>query len=332
MGMKLEFLIVGCLCVLVPVFVVLVVYLRYRGGLPLRVFGFAMPMVAVVGMLGFVLGRLGLTIWTMGIIVPIGVLLSVLSLWQLYNVVVKALAEKVAGLLSNASQLASTSKQTANTASEQATLVSEVSTTIDEIRQTSTASAENAQDVLKVATEAVEGGQQGLTAVGEAIRIMGIIAEVKDVVDSVRELAEQSNLLALNASIEAARAGEQGRGFSVVASEVRNLAEQSKAATKQIHQAIDRTEEGRRVVGELSKTIHYLSKVLDETSNKARQISGSAMQQSSGIKQISEIMISVAKGGQDTAAASHQLQQSAENLRRIGTDLSTFIMGYKAVA
>jgi len=205
--------------------------------------------------------------------------------------------------------------------------VAEISSTIEEIHQTSTVAAGTAQAVVTVTSQALDKGQQGIRAVADAMKVMELIVQVSEIVETVNDLAEQSNLLAVNASIEAAKAGEQGRGFAVVASEVRSLAEQSKRATQQIRNTLLRAEEGRRTIESVNTIIVELAGVLDESSDRARQIAGAAAQQAAGIKQIAAAMSSVSQGGRDTANGASQLEQAVGNLGVISSDLKKLISG-----
>ncbi len=112
-----------------------------------------------------------------------------------------------------------------------------------------------------------------------------------------------------------------------VRGEVRNLAEQSKSATKQIRDAIGRTEAGRQAIESVHVTINQLAGVLDETADRARQISGAAVQQTTGIEQISDAMLSVDQGGQDTAKASQDLELAVQSLGGLGKSLAFFVTG-----
>lgn len=303
------------------------IYLKSKGGLATRVVAVVMPSMALLSVLSYSSSQIAVSSSYRLLALLIGIVTVYGSLYWLYKIVVAGLTVHVQDVQSNVAQLAATAKETAATAAQQASMIAEVTATVEEIRQTSNATATNAQGVVQVAGEAVESGQEGLHTVADAVRIIETIGQAREIVDTVNDLAEQSNLLALNASIEAAKAGNHGKGFAVVASEVRKLAERSKTATHQIRKAIGRADEGRQALEKVDKAISNLATVLDETSNSARQISGAAVQQSAGIKQISEAMTSMAQGGQATAQASKQLEQAVANLTTLGNGLRKFITG-----
>jgi methyl-accepting chemotaxis protein len=301
-------------------------YLKFRRGLATRIFATVIPLAGFTGYLGYYAGLNGRAI-DLVVVALIGAVVAVPTLFLFYRAVVVRLQTQISSLAASTSQVGATAQQAAATASEQASTVSEVGATIDEINQTSAATASMAQKVLGLATDAADKGQDGVAAVEDATRVMESIGSVAEVVELVSDLAEQSNLLAVNAGIEAAKAGEHGRGFAVVAAEVRNLAEQSKRATRQIRSAILRVEEGQRSIGTVRDVIAELQGVLEESADSARQISAAASQQAAGIQQISGAMATVAEGGRNSAEAAHQLESAVGSLRSVGDGLDRFING-----
>jgi len=313
---------VSAICIVVSA----VMYAKYRWGLATRMFTILLPIMAFCGGCGIHIG-LNPTVETMLVVVGGAAPVAIASLYLVFRIVVKRLDVQVSGLLSSTSQISATARQSSATASQQAATVAEISSTIEEIHQTSTVAAGTAQAVVTVTSQALDKGQQGIRAVADAMKVMELIVQVSEIVETVNDLAEQSNLLAVNASIEAAKAGEQGRGFAVVASEVRSLAEQSKRATQQIRNTLLRAEEGRRTIESVNTIIVELAGVLDESSDRARQIAGAAAQQAAGIKQIAAAMSSVSQGGRDTANGASQLEQAVGNLGVISSDLKKLISG-----
>lgn len=203
----------------------------------------------------------------------------------------------------------------------------------------------------------LERGQHGLDSAEEATQIMQVISErvaeiaakilhlteqngqIAGIVNTVDGIAEQSNLLAVNASIEASKAGEQGRGFAVVAAEVRKLSEPSKRSTRQIRENLDgirkatqsavmateegnkRTEDGVQVIETVRTVIGELASVLGENSDKTRQIAGAAAQQAAGVQQIAQAIESVSQASGDSTAGAQESQRSSHELTALAGQL-----------
>jgi len=256
--------------------------------------------------------------------------------------------------------LAGTTQQAAG-AQEQAASVAETVSTVNEVLQTSEQASERARAVSDAAQRADDVGRTGRAAVDETIEVMGSIREksestaesilllaeqaqaIGEIINTVNEIAEQTNLLALNAAIEAARAGEQGKGFSVVAGEVKALAEQSKKATAQVrqilgeiqkatNQAVMVTEEGSksvqsgiRVVNQAGETIQALSDTISEAAQAAMQIVASASQQVTGMAQIQQAMADINQVSTQNLASTRQAETAVRDLDLLGGRLKELL-------
>lgn len=312
---------VGC------VFVAGAVQLRTGNGLLTKLFRMMGLSLVLIANIGYALGRQGISVGLLAIVTPVVVGLVTLMIIVIQKTIVERVQTQTAAVSRVVHNMAATSNQAAASAVEQASSVTQVSTAVEEIHQMSEATAATSQEVLVVAGQAFAQGQQGLDAVREASRIMDSIAQTADFVEIVNQVAEQSNLLAFNAGIEAAKAEEYGRGFSVVASEVRNLAEQSKQAAKQIRNSIRQTETGQKAIRTTDSIISELANVLQDASDKARQISGAALQQSAGIKQISDAIGNLRQSGTHTATTARQVKEYADELSQVTNRLTAIIYG-----
>ena len=258
-----------------------------------------------------------------------------------------------------------TSTQQSAMAHEQASAINETSTTVAEIAQTSKQATTYADSVIsgtqrsealstegqKVVAESVAGMEK----LGEQVRTIALAItelnertlQISDIITTVRDVAEQSNLLALNASIEAAKAGDHGRGFAVVAMEMRTLAEQSKVAANQVRAllgevqkgtkaAVAATDEGSRraqaamaLAQSAGSAILGLAEVIRESSGAARQIAGNTRQQTIGVEQIATAMSELSSAMTDTVSGTRQIEQVAGNLTNLSKRFSELVGRYQ---
>lgn len=261
----------------------------------------------------------------------------------------------------SAAEILTTVTEISTGATETATSVSETTTTIEEVRQTAMVSNQKAQLMLissQKAADSVDKGREFINDViasmkkidNQMVLISGTILKLADqnraigeITSSVADIADQSNLLAVNAAIEAAKAGDQGRGFTVVAQEIRSLADQSKRATvqvkeiineinKSVNQAVGVTdqgtktvEEGRKLVAMSGEVIELLAENVEETAQASIQISSSNQQQMAGMDQIVPAMGNIKLASEQNVAGIRQAQQAVLSLNTLGHNLRAII-------
>jgi methyl-accepting chemotaxis protein len=274
--------------------------------------------------------------------------------------VISKMADASDTVSSAAAQLCASSEQMATGTEEVAAQAGTVATAGEEMAATSTEIAQNCGMAAESSKRANDSAVTGASIVRETVTVMNRIADkVKDsaktveslgsrsdqigeIIGTIEDIADQTNLLALNAAIEAARAGEQGRGFAVVADEVRALAERTTKATKEIGQmikaiqsetkgAVEVMEEGVKEVekgtAEAAKSGDALKDILDQINSVTMQVSQmatAAEQQtattteiSSNIQQITEVIQGTARGAEESASASQQLAKMADELQNL---------------
>ncbi|QLC72329.1 methyl-accepting chemotaxis protein [Pseudomonas sp. LPB0260] len=275
------------------------------------------------------------------------------------------LNEGIAVLASSSEEVLAATSQVATNTQETATAISEIVTTVDEVKQTAVLASSKAQSVADSTARTREVAQGGRQAVEEALKGMGLIREqmqavaesimrlgeqsqtIGEIVASVSDLAEQSNLLGVNASIEAMRAGETGKGFSVVAQEVKALADQSKQATAQVRgilgeiqkamtKAVLLAEQGSKTVESgyeraqsSGEAIRALDSSIVESNEMALQIAATSQQQMVGMDQVANAMTSIREASQSNVSGTRQMDQATRNLHELGLKLQGLAAQFK---
>lgn len=263
----------------------------------------------------------------------------------------------IATLGAASGEILASTMQGAAGAAQTAAAVSETTATVEEVKQTALLASQKSRQVADAAREAagtasrgrqaIEHGMRGMESVQEKmesiaatiVRLSERSQAVSDIVVTVAGLADQSNLLAVNAAIEAAKAGDQGKGFAVVAQEVRALAEQSRQATRQVREilgeiqksigaAVMITEQGSKTVAEgvlqtveADAAIRALADSIAGAAEAAAQIAASSQQQLAGMDQVALAMENIRQVSSENAAASQQSEQAAQNLHELGRKL-----------
>ncbi|OCQ23115.1 chemotaxis protein [Pseudoalteromonas luteoviolacea] len=239
-----------------------------------------------------------------------------------------------------------------------ATAMNEMATTIQEVSQNVQSTSSDATDALALAKEGAKSSEEtkasivnlGATVVDIKDSVLGVARQTNKIADAaqiIEQIAEQTNLLALNAAIEAARAGEQGRGFAVVADEVRHLAQRTQESTKEIHAIIDEltqstqeseviaqrgeteSQAGIEKLNESTQKIEHIYALIETMSVNSMQISAAVEEQATVSEDINKQVVNIAALANTSVNSSQESQMISEELTRVAKDMHELVVRFK---
>jgi len=234
-------------------------------------------------------------------------------------------------------QLSSAAQDISSGAQQQASSLEETAASLEEITSTVKRNAENAQQASQLATGArsvaEKGGKVVESAVGAMDEITSSSKRIADIITAIDEIAFQTNLLALNAAVEAARAGEQGRGFAVVAAEVRNLAQRSASAAKEIKgligDSVEKVEVGSKHVTESGETLGEIVSSVKRVTDMVSEIAAASDEQHRGIEQVNSAIAQMDQVTQSNASQTEELSATSEALSTQATRLQQLVSRFR---
>nr|WP_240937292.1 methyl-accepting chemotaxis protein [Chromobacterium haemolyticum] len=251
--------------------------------------------------------------------------------------IVSNIKESTDAINTAAREIASGNANLSSRTEQQAASLEETASSMEEITSTVRQNAENAKKANTLATGASDIAARGGKVVGDVVATMNEINDsarkIVDIISVIDGIAFQTNILALNAAVEAARAGEQGRGFAVVASEVRNLAQRSAAAAKEIKgligNSVAKVESGSKLVDEAGSTMDEIVISIRRVADIMSDISAASIEQSSGIEQVNLAVTQMDENTQKNAALVEQAAAAAESLEEQARYLDDAVQVFK---
>ena len=251
--------------------------------------------------------------------------------------IIKGMTEASETIADAAREIATGNMDLSQRTEEQASSLQQTAASLEQLTGTVRQNSENAQQANKLASTASDVAVKGGTVVSDVVRTMDGISEssrkIAEIIGVIDEIAFQTNILALNAAVEAARAGDQGRGFAVVATEVRNLAQRSANAAKEIKalisDSVGKVESGSKLVDSAGKTMDEIVQSVKRVTDIMAEISAASREQSGGIEQVNTAVAQMDRITQQNAALVEEAAAAAKSMEEQTDQLSDMVSVFK---